>query len=397
MKNSISIRFYAVFISMFIFLLLTASESWAARVEYVKEYSYQASEADSKLSCRAIVLEQIKRLLLEELGSFLISETRVKDFQLTKDQIVTYTAGSVSTVIVEEKWNGQTYFMKAKLSADPDEVAKSIDELRHDKDKSLELEEMKEKADRSLQEIARLKKELALSRQDKIDREKYNKAVSELQVKELIDKGLELKGRNKYDDALELFTQAITLQPSDPRAYTSRGIVYRELEKYDKAIKDFDKALSVDPSYWQANMQRGYVYLQKQEFDNAIRNFTRAIELSPDNVAGYNGRCNAYNQMKQPAKAIRNCSRAIEINPKFAPAYVGRGNAYKMTKDYARAISDFTRALELDPGLVGAFYNRAITYNLTRNEDLSIEDYKSAARLNHTEAQDILRKKGISW
>src|SRR5512133_3432605 len=67
----------------------------AADVTLVKEYTYQASEADSKLSSRAIALEQIKRLLLEELGTFLSSETEVKDFQLTKDQIVTYTAGSV--------------------------------------------------------------------------------------------------------------------------------------------------------------------------------------------------------------------------------------------------------------------------------------------------------------
>ena len=48
---------------------------------FIKEYTYQASEADSKLSCRTIALEQVKRLLLEELGVYLISKTEVRNYR----------------------------------------------------------------------------------------------------------------------------------------------------------------------------------------------------------------------------------------------------------------------------------------------------------------------------
>lgn len=76
-------------------LLLVANLAFAKMVTFEKEYTYQASEIDSKVSCRAIALEQVKRLLLEELGTYVESNTEVKDFQLTKDQITTLTAGSV--------------------------------------------------------------------------------------------------------------------------------------------------------------------------------------------------------------------------------------------------------------------------------------------------------------
>ncbi|MBI5637071.1 MAG: hypothetical protein HZA03_03765, partial [Nitrospinae bacterium] len=49
-------------------LLLAAPQSHARMQTFEKEYTYTASELDSKSSCRAIALEQVKRLLIQELG-----------------------------------------------------------------------------------------------------------------------------------------------------------------------------------------------------------------------------------------------------------------------------------------------------------------------------------------
>jgi hypothetical protein len=59
-----------VIIFIFSFPLFVSLENnvMASDVTYQREYSYQASESDSKISCRTIALEQVKRLLLEELG-----------------------------------------------------------------------------------------------------------------------------------------------------------------------------------------------------------------------------------------------------------------------------------------------------------------------------------------
>ena len=129
------------------FLFLTAT-AFAEKVTFVKEYNYNASDLDSKVSSRTIALEQVKRLLLEELGTYLITETEVKNFKLTKDQITTYSAGVVSAEVVDEKWDGKTYYLKAKVSADPAEVTKSLQNIVNDKQKSKELEEVRGKSSR---------------------------------------------------------------------------------------------------------------------------------------------------------------------------------------------------------------------------------------------------------
>src|SRR5208283_5986287 len=115
-----------VFITIGILVVLLLATIASAEIKtFIKEYTYMASDIDSKVSSRAIALEQVKRALLEQLGTYLISETEVKNFQMTKDQITTLTAGIVSAEVIDENWDGRTYYLKAKISADPKEVAKS--------------------------------------------------------------------------------------------------------------------------------------------------------------------------------------------------------------------------------------------------------------------------------
>jgi hypothetical protein len=134
-------------------ILAISGHALAEIVAFEKTYTYQASEVDSKVSCRAIALEQVKRILLEELGTYLESETEVRDFQLTKDKIVVLTAGIARVDILDEEWDGATYRLKAMVAADTDQVARSMDELRQDRQKVKELEETRKRADELLEEV----------------------------------------------------------------------------------------------------------------------------------------------------------------------------------------------------------------------------------------------------
>lgn len=165
---------------IFALLLLFSSYAFAELKSFEKEYAYQASEFDSKNTSRTIALEQVKRLLLEELGSYLESSTEVKDFQLTKDKIVALTAGVVHAHVIDEKWDGKNYWLKAVIKADPDNVARSLDMLRKDQKKSDDLEEIRRKSDQSLKEIERLQREVTSLKNDMKAKETYNKNVATL-------------------------------------------------------------------------------------------------------------------------------------------------------------------------------------------------------------------------
>ncbi len=161
---------------------------------FIREYTYNASEADSKITSRAIALEQVKRLLLEEIGVYIYSsfemetiEVNDKVKELTAQQIEVLSAGITETKIIEEKWNGETYYIKAEITADKDDVIKRLDKMVDDKEKTKQLEESRRKTEEALSEIETIKDELAKTKDEneklKLQKE-YNISSNQLSAED---------------------------------------------------------------------------------------------------------------------------------------------------------------------------------------------------------------------
>ena len=156
---------------------------------FVEEFTDQASKYDTKVSCRVIALERAKRLLLEKWGMFLEGENEVRKFQLTKDQIIPLTAGLIKAEIIDEKWDGKTYYLKAGMAADPRDVIIFMDYLRRDYRKTKELKETRKKADEVIRDVERLRKELRKASAEKRELDQYNQAINTLSAIDWIEKG----------------------------------------------------------------------------------------------------------------------------------------------------------------------------------------------------------------
>ncbi len=114
--------------------LISAVTLFAENKTFIRTYNYQASESDSKITARSKAINEVKRLLLEELGVYMESYTNYivedKNGAITKDffqnEIKSLSAGVTETKILEENWNGIEYFVKAEIIADPTDVARKI-------------------------------------------------------------------------------------------------------------------------------------------------------------------------------------------------------------------------------------------------------------------------------
>lgn len=129
-------------LSTFIGIILSLN-LWADTQTYIREYTYIASEADSKISSRKMAKQEVKRDLLAELGThifskFEMSEDSEGDIE-AKEEIVALTAGFVTVETLEEKWNGTEYYIKAKLEADPEEIHTQLESFQQEDEKSQQL------------------------------------------------------------------------------------------------------------------------------------------------------------------------------------------------------------------------------------------------------------------
>lgn len=395
---------FVVILSL-LFILYPDNLVIASSLTYQRDYTYQASEADSKLSCRTIALEQVKRLLLEELGTYLKSNTEVKDFQVSRDQVIAMTAGIVGVAIINEKWDGQTYYISAKVSADPKQVAKAIKELQEEPGNLREVEILRNQTDEIMKELKMLREELKTSKEGQKTRatEDYNEAVKKLSLSDWYKEGLVLVKSGKYRDAIGFYNKAIDANPTYFEAYTARGWAYHKIGDYPSALKDTNRALSLKPNSPGVLVNRSEMLWRMKQFDKALVDANRAIELKPDFERAYYIRAVVYLFMGNNSNAIEDFNKAIELNPNYANAYFNRGAAYRNSGRYEEALKDFQKSIEINPEIPDIYNNRGYAYLLMKKYDEALQDLNKALELNENPATPlfspaiVLYRRGLTY
>lgn len=90
---------------------------------FFKEYTYRASEDDSKNSSRKKAIQQIKILLSEEVGthieSYLQIDKTIKNgvsFEDVKQEINNLSVGITKLKVLDEDWDGKNYYIRASVA-----------------------------------------------------------------------------------------------------------------------------------------------------------------------------------------------------------------------------------------------------------------------------------------
>jgi len=351
---------------------------------FIKEYTYQASDFDSKISSRTIALEQVKRLLLEEVGTYLISETDVKDFQLTKDKITTLTAGIVQAEILNEKWDGKTYYLKAKMSIAPQEVTKFLEGLRENSQKNRELEETKRKVDEALKKIKQLQDERVAGQRLESKQNEYSKAVAELKAKEWIDKGIALMTAENYESALSAFNNAVEIDPTSSWAYINKGWALNALGDYYQALKEFSRAFDIDPKNPWIYVNRGVSYNFLGDYRQGLLDEEKAINLDATISWAYINRGWAYIGLGNFNQALADLNNAAQLDPKNSHVYHLRAWAHNGLGNKRQTLEDFDKSLNLAPNNSWTYWNIATYYALSGEKEKSISALGQAIRINDT-------------
>jgi TPR repeat protein len=246
--------------------------SCAAEETFIRSYTYQASEADSKLTSRTIALQEVKTELLGELGTHVSSLVKQRSSSDGKNigtiEIETLTAGISKVEILEEKWDGAKYVLKAQLKADPDDVLKSLNKMFNERQKEEEisqlngdlskmqdknnniaesLSESRKEATEALAEIARLKKQLSEKQTEQSAqtlKAQYQHQVDRLTVNEWFNSGLNERNSGNNSQAVNWFRKAA--EAGHTGGMTQLGFMYAQgkgVEQNDvEAFKLFHRA-----------------------------------------------------------------------------------------------------------------------------------------------------------
>ena len=222
---------------------------------------------------------QVKRLLLEKLGTYIETKTEVANYQITKDEIAAFSAGIIKTEILEEKWDGKIYSLTAKIDADPNSVAKAIHEMKGSREGEENIQKLENVNEKSIEQIKELKEELARIQYNLININRDFMSSSEIiSAWESFETGLQLQRDGKYKEAISAFNKAIEHNPKYMHFY-QRGRAYKALKQYRNAINDFSTVINLNPSIRSAYFNRGLAYRKIGKKKKGLGDIRKAAKL----------------------------------------------------------------------------------------------------------------------
>lgn len=193
-------------------------------------------------------------------------------------------------------------------------------------------------------------------------------------------KGMVFQNQGKNDVALEAFSKAIEMSPSDPKLYNSRGNLQRILKNFESALKDFDKGIELNPKIPHLFVNRGSVHLNLKHYEASIKDLDEAIRLDSTIAGAFLNRANTHTETKNYAAALSDYNQAISLARKPEHFY-GRGRLYIAQGKFDLAVKDNSEALAIDPKSASAYGNRGVAYGKLGKHLLAIEDLRKAVAL----------------
>jgi tetratricopeptide (TPR) repeat protein len=137
-------------------------------------------------------------------------------------------------------------------------------------------------------------------------------------IKKLYKKGVNLMADEKLDDAIEIFEQALRIEPDNIEVLMKLGYARFHLEDHNDALKVYDKILEVDVTNPEAWNLKGLVHYEQKKYAQALDAVNKAIESDKTyGMAWYNKAC-FLSLLNQVPEALQALKHAIEIDVKNA-------------------------------------------------------------------------------
>lgn len=153
--------------------------------------------------------------------------------------------------------------------------------------------------------------------------------------------------RNRiWENSLTLWTDAVKKSPTAARPHLNLGIAYQERERLEEALAEFDQALSINPKLAPALVNRGAVFFQRGELDRAEIELKRAIEIAPERPLPYQNLAAIALARKQPEAALPWLDKAIALEETAVCRFM-QGEALLQLGRQDEAARAYRRASEL--------------------------------------------------
>ena len=103
-------------------------------------------------------------------------------------------------------------------------------------------------------------------------------------IEDLCDQGVDRFNIDLFDEAIEVFTKVLGMNPDHPDALYYRALARSNKGDFDQAIADFTAAIEKNPLDADCFIGRGEALQHKEKLKQALEDFKAALDIEPENA-----------------------------------------------------------------------------------------------------------------
>ena len=90
--------------------------------------------------------------------------------------------------------------------------------------------------------------------------------------------------RKEYDAAVEWYTKAVDLDPSQHAVYTNRAAAHFALQHYEEALADAVASTNLNDAWTKGDYRQGASLVAMERYDEAVEAYQRGMAKDPTNA-----------------------------------------------------------------------------------------------------------------
>jgi len=131
-------------------------------------------------------------------------------------------------------------------------------------------------------------------------------------------------------------------------------------QRIDDAIELYRQALRLDPRLGVAHYNLGNCMQAKGLWEAAIEEYEQALQLTPDYAAAHNNLANVLHRLRRHQEATVHYEAALRLDPNYPEAWYGLGNVALYVGQVQEAEACYRECLARKPGFASAHFNLSL-------------------------------------
>jgi protein O-GlcNAc transferase len=206
--------------------------------------------------------------------------------------------------------------------------------------------------------------------------------MSRISTKAALDAAIRAFQSGQLPQAKLAFEQVLRLDPKEPDALHSLGLILFQLGEQEKGLQLVMQSTKVRPKHPETHYNLGVMHQRLGQFELAESSFHQVLAQKRDHAQAHFALGNALRELGKGGEAAKSFEQAVKIVPSWPEGHFNLGNALRDLGEFQKATACFQKAIALKPNWAEAHANLGQTLRLLEQYEAAITSCRKAIALN---------------